>query len=96
MKHNVYFEGRVQSLGLDTAEGYATVGVITPGRYTFTAAYEEHVTITSGLLRVRLPGPAWTAFTAPQTYVVPRGVCFEMEADADVSYLCRYVGRTQL
>jgi uncharacterized protein YaiE (UPF0345 family) len=67
--------------------------VITPGRYTFTADYEERVVITSGLLRVRLPGAEWMAFTAPQTYVMPPGVSFDVEADADVSYLCRYVGR---
>ena len=28
MKHNVYYDGRVQSLGLNTEEGSATVGVI--------------------------------------------------------------------
>lgn len=89
----MYFDGRVQSLGLDTAEGYATVGVITRGRYTFMADDEEHVAITSGSLRIRLPGASWMGYTAPETYVVPRGVSFEVEADADVSYLYRYVGR---
>lgn len=39
MKHNIYFDGKVQSLSLNTLEGYATIGVITPGKYTFS--YDE-------------------------------------------------------
>ena len=59
MKHNVYFEGNVQSLGVNTEDGYATVGVITPGQYTFFAESEEHVTSVSGQLRVKLPNQDW-------------------------------------
>lgn len=55
MKHNVYFNGKVQSLGANTEEGYATVGVIVPGKYTFAAEFEENVIIITGTLRVELP-----------------------------------------
>lgn len=59
MKHNVYFEGNVQSLGLNTPEDYATVGVISPGKYTFSAEFEEHVYIVSGNIKVKLPNEDW-------------------------------------
>jgi len=45
MKHNVDFEGNVQSLGPNTEHGYATVGVITEGHYRFFSESEERVTI---------------------------------------------------
>jgi uncharacterized protein YaiE (UPF0345 family) len=36
IKHSTYFDGKVQSLGINTEQGYATVGVIEPGKYTFS------------------------------------------------------------
>ena len=85
MKHNIYFDGKVQSLGLDTEEGYATVGVITEGRYTFSAEYEEHVVIVSGQLRVRLPGREWKVVRTGEKYVVPRSSSFDVEAISDAT-----------
>ena len=41
MKHNIYFDGKVQSLGLTTEEGNATVGVISQGTFTFSTSSEE-------------------------------------------------------
>ena len=35
VSHNVYFEGNVQSLGLETEKGKATGGVMKKGNYTF-------------------------------------------------------------
>jgi hypothetical protein len=90
MKHNVYFEGRVQSLALTTRDGPATVGVITPGHYTFSTEFEEHVVISTGTLRVRLPQQEWRTVGAGETYVVPPQCSFEVEAEADVSYVCYY------
>src|SRR4030042_3568814 len=55
MKHNVYFDGKVQSLALETENGSATIGVITPGRYTFSTSTEERMVVTSGVLRAKLP-----------------------------------------
>ncbi len=48
MKHNTYFEGKVQSLGVKTPDGYATVGVMEPGQYTFKTDCEEHMIIIAG------------------------------------------------
>lgn len=87
----MYFEGKVQSLGLATPEGPATLGVITPGRYAFSADVEEHVLILTGSLRVRLPGQAWRSVPPNDAYMVPAGAAFEVEASIDVGYLCRYL-----
>lgn len=90
IRHNLYFEGKVQSLGLRTPQGPATAGVITPGRYTFLANFEERVVITAGMLRVRLPQQPWKEFATGEEYVVPAQTSFEVEAKADVAYVCYY------
>ncbi len=61
MKHNIYFDGKVQSFGLTTEGGNATVGVISPGKFTFSTSTEERMAITSGTLKVKLPGKDWVA-----------------------------------
>jgi purine/pyrimidine-nucleoside phosphorylase len=90
MKHNVYFEGKVQSLGLNTEDGYATVGVITEGQYTFLAESEERVTIVSGQLRVKLPDEDWKVVRKNEQYIVRANSSFAVETTSDVSYICYY------
>ncbi len=90
MKHNVYFEGKVQSLGLTTAEGTATVGVILPGKFTFSTSSEERMVILSGTLKVKLPGKDWVAMKKDIEFIVPAKASFDVEAEADVSYICYY------
>jgi len=90
MKHNVYFGGAVQSLEVRTREGRATIGVITPGRYTFDAEFEEHVKLITGMLSVTLSGKRTQQFVAGESYIVPRDSSFEVEASEDVSYICYY------
>jgi uncharacterized protein YaiE (UPF0345 family) len=90
MKHNVYFEGKVQSLGLTTVEGPATVGVISPGKFTFSTSTEERMVVTSGLLKVKLPGKEWAAMKKNTEFIVPANASFDVEADTDVSYICYY------
>jgi len=90
MKHNSYFDGKVQSLGLNTPEGYATIGVIEPGQYTFKTDTEERMQIVAGLLKARLPGAAWQTYGAGRFFAVPAKAAFDVEAAADVAYLCHY------
>jgi len=90
MKHNVYFEGKVQSLSLATADGDATVGVISPGKFTFSTSTEERMIITSGTLKVKLPGKDWAAMKINAEFIVPAKASFDVEANADVSYICYY------
>ena len=90
MKHSSYFDGKVQSLGLNTPEGYATAGVIEPGKYTFKTDAEERMHVVAGTLKAKLPGAAWQTFSPGQFFVVPAKASFDVEAAADVAYLCHY------
>ena len=90
MKHNSYFEGKVQSLAVNTTDGPATVGVIAPGKYSFGTDCEEHMHIVAGTLKARLPGGEWKSYGKGQFFVVPPHVKFEVEAAGDVAYLCYY------
>jgi purine/pyrimidine-nucleoside phosphorylase len=90
VKHNSYFEGKVQSLAITTAEGNATVGVIEPGKYSFGTSTEEHMRVLVGVLKAKLPGGDWQDYTEGQSFVVLANVTFEVEAAADVAYICHY------
>jgi hypothetical protein len=90
MKHNRYFEGNVQSLSLTTAEGNATIGVITPGKFTFSTSSEERMVIVAGTLKTKLPGKDWAVVQTGGEFIVPPGNSFDVEADADVAYICYY------
>lgn len=90
MKHNSYFDGKVQSLAVNTPEGPATVGVIEPGKYTFKTDSEERMQIVAGTLKARLPGSPWQTYARGQFFVVPANVSFDVEAATDAAYLCHY------
>lgn len=90
MKHNRYFEDKVQSLGFADADGDATVGVIDPGEYSFGTSRQERMNVVSGVLWYRVPGKPWLSAGAGAGFDVPAGVTFEVKAEVPVAYLCRY------
>ena len=90
MKHNSYFDGKVQSLEVRTIDGRATIGVITPGKFTFSTGAEEKIIITSGTLKAKLHGKDWQSFSTNQSFIAPGNSAFDVEAAADVSYICYY------
>jgi purine/pyrimidine-nucleoside phosphorylase len=90
MKHSVYFEGKVQSLSLNTEKGNATVGVIEPGKYSFGTAAQETMVIVSGELKYKLPGKDWKTCKSGNKFVVEPKVTFEVEAGKDAAYICFY------
>lgn len=90
MKHNSYFDGKVQSLAVGTTEGPATVGVIAPGKYSFGTDCIEHMHVVTGTLKAKLPGGDWQSYGKGQFFIVPANVKFEVEAATDVAYLCYY------
>jgi purine/pyrimidine-nucleoside phosphorylase len=90
LKHNSYFDGKVQSLGLDTEKGNATVGVITPGAYAFSTSTEERMRIVSGALMVKLPGKTWEKVEAGNEFIIEANASFDVEASRDVAYICYY------
>lgn len=88
--HNVYFEGRVQSLGMETAEGKATLGVMKSGNYTFSTSSPEKMVVISGSMEVRLPGSDFKAYGEQESFEVAAGSSFEVKCAHDVAYLCYY------
>lgn len=90
MDHNVYFEGKVQSLTMRTQQGQATVGVITPGKYTFSTSTQERMVVTSGTLNVKLPQGERRIIGPNQEFIVEANTSFDVEASGDVSYICYY------
>jgi uncharacterized protein YaiE (UPF0345 family) len=90
VNHNIYFTGKVQSLGLETEKGSATVGVMKKGSYTFSTSSPEKMIIISGVLSVKLEGNSYTKYKAQEEFDVPSGVSFDVSCDADVAYLCYY------
>ncbi|MGA2798792.1 MAG: pyrimidine/purine nucleoside phosphorylase [Thermoguttaceae bacterium] len=90
MKHNTYFDGKVQSLGVNTPEGYATVGVMEQGKYTFKTDCEEHMIIIAGTMKVKMPGGDWRQVSEKDLFIVPPNVSFDLDVSADVAYICYY------
>ena len=90
VKHSVYFEGKVQSLSLNTEQGDATAGVIEPGRYGFGTSRQETMVVTAGSLKYKLPGEEWKTCAAGGRFIVEPNVQFEVEAEKDAAYICYY------
>lgn len=90
VSHNVYFNGAVQSLGLATANGKATVGVMKKGTYVFSTSSPEKMVIISGMLKVKLADSDLQEYKAQEAFDVAADSSFEVTCDDDVAYLCYY------
>ena len=91
MKHNQYFDGKVQSLGFNGPEGPATVGVMEPGKYAFKTQGEERISIFVGTLKIKLPGSNdWQAVEAGDSFTVPGNSSYEVDVATDTAYICFY------
>jgi len=90
LKHSEYFNGKVQSLSINTTEGYATVGVMESGNYTFSTAKEETMVITAGILKAKLPGKDFVTYNKGASFIVAANLSFGVEAVGEVAYICYY------
>jgi hypothetical protein len=91
LKVNEYFEGKVKSISLTTSEGPATVGVMAKGAYEFGTSTKEILIVTTGVLKVKLPGAAeWQTFKPYEQFEVEANRKFQLEVPADASYVCYY------
>jgi uncharacterized protein YaiE (UPF0345 family) len=75
---------------VETEQGRATVGVITPGKYTFSTSTQERMVVTSGALSVTLPQGERRIIGPNQEFIVEANTSFDVEASKDVSYICYY------
>lgn len=90
-KTNQYFDGKVVSIALDSAEGTATVGVMAAGEYEFGTATVEIMTVISGALNVQLPGETeWKTYIKSESFEVAKDVKFKVKCSEDTPYLCLY------
>jgi uncharacterized protein YaiE (UPF0345 family) len=91
LKVNEYFDGNVKSIGLQTAEGPATVGAMAVGEYEFGTSQNEIMTVTSGRLKIRLPGAdEWREFKQNETFTVEANQKFGVRVEEESSYICYY------
>jgi uncharacterized protein YaiE (UPF0345 family) len=92
LKHNTYFDGKVQSVGYERNGRRATVGVIAPGEYHFGTDAPERMTVVSGELEAKLAGAsAWKTYPAGTAFEVPAKSSFDVRAAEASAYLCEFL-----
>lgn len=90
-KTNEYFEGKVKSIAYKTETGDATIGVMAAGEYEFGTSTIEFMTVTSGIMQVKLPGESeWKTYKEFETFRVEKDVKFKVKLEGDTSYRCIY------
>jgi uncharacterized protein YaiE (UPF0345 family) len=92
-KANVYFDGKVVSHAVTTADGSRkSLGVIQTGQYHFETAGAERMDIIAGSCRARVRGEAdWTTYTAGSGFDVPARSAFDIAVDDGLTeYLCSF------
>ena len=94
LKHNTYFDGRVQSVGFERNGLKATVGVIATGEYHFGTAAAERMTVISGLLAVKLDvASEWNRYAMGTSFEVGANSGFDVQAvGGPAAYLCEFLG----
>lgn len=92
LKHNTYFDGKVQSVGFERQGRRMTTGVIDAGEYHFDTSAPERMTVTSGELSIRLTGERdWRRYPAGTNFEVPGQSGFDIRSDAPSAYLCEFL-----
>ncbi|MCY0964150.1 pyrimidine/purine nucleoside phosphorylase [Parathalassolituus penaei] len=91
LKVNEYFDGKVKSIGLQTATLPATVGVIVAGEYEFGTSQKEVMTVVSGSMDALLPGATeWTSYAQGQAFTIEANQKFKVRVAGDTAYFCTY------
>jgi purine/pyrimidine-nucleoside phosphorylase len=89
MEHNVYYDGKIQSLGFQSDNGEATVGVVEPGTYIVPTDCVEHITILSGRARVKVSDQEWKEVQTGDAITLPANAEVVWETAApNVCYFC--------
>jgi len=92
LRHNTYFDGKVQSVGFERNGRRATAGVIDAGEFHFGTDAAERMTVVSGELWVKGSGAsAFRPYPAGTVFEVPAKSGFDVKADAPVAYLCEFL-----
>lgn len=92
LKHNSYFEGKVQSVGFERNGRKHTAGVIDTGEFHFNTDAPERMTVVSGELLVRLSGaPDWRSYPAGTAFEVAAKSGFDVRAEQPAAYCCEFL-----
>lgn len=92
LKHNTYFDGKVQSVGFERHGRRMTAGVIDAGEFHFGTDAPERMTVTSGELSIRFAGEGeWRCYPAGTIFEVAGKSGFDVKADAPSAYLCEFL-----
>lgn len=95
---NVYFDGKVTSRTFYRASGERfTLGIITPGSYTFQVGEKEIVKLLRGTVQICLPGECGFQEVAEgETFTVPSDSEYQIRTYEIVEYLCDYVAEASV
>ena len=92
LKHNSYFDGKVQSLGFERHGRKQTAGVILSGEFHFGTDAPERMTVISGELQARFTKEgAWIVYAAGTSFEIAGKSGFDVKATAPTAYLCEFI-----
>ncbi|HZU83006.1 MAG TPA: pyrimidine/purine nucleoside phosphorylase [Polyangiaceae bacterium] len=92
LRHNSYFDGKVQSVGFERLGRRTTVGVVSPGEYHFNTDAPERMAVVSGELEVKIAGEAaWRTYPSGTTFEVAGKSGFDVRAKEPAAYLCEFL-----
>jgi uncharacterized protein YaiE (UPF0345 family) len=90
LKHNAYFEGKVQSIAFERLGRRMTAGVIAPGEYRFETGAPERMTVTSGEVEAKV-AEVWRTYPTGTAFEVPGKSGFHIRATEAAAYLCEFL-----
>jgi hypothetical protein len=90
LKHNAYFDGRVQSIGFERFGRKMTAGVIAPGEFHFGTDSPERMTVISGEIEARVEN-VWHRYPAGTAFEVAGKSAFDVRAKEAAAYLCEFL-----
>ena len=86
-----YFDGKVKSLVINSAEGKKTVGVMAAGEYEFDTETKETITVVVGEVSVYFADDNdWEEFGVGASFDVPAQSKLKVKVTQDMAYLCEY------
>ena len=92
IKHNSYFDSKVQSVESERNGRKFSVGIVATGEYHFGTDAAERMTVISGMLTAKLDGTdEWINYPAGTSFEIPTKSGFDVKAATDTAYQCEYL-----
>ncbi len=92
MKHNTYFDGKVQSIGFERHGRKQTVGVVDAGEFHFNTDAAERMTVVAGELLAKVGGSSqWLHYPVGTAFEIPAKSGFDVKALQASAYVCEFL-----